>query len=481
MTPPLPHNDDAERAVLSCVLLDNRTLDTALWVLGPEDFFNRCHARIFARMVEMKGRAETIDLITLTEELRGPDQLSELGGTAYIASLADCMPVVSNVERYARIVQEKASLRRLAHFGQSCIELATKDEGNIDQVLAKMKSLAEFAERDSKSGRWRDRFHTYQDVVTAPPLQFAIGKFLQSDGVTMIAGLSGHSKTLLMLSIVKALLKGKGATLWDLFPVEDTAERVIYLIPESTLPPFAHRMQLFKLDPYLSAERLLVRTLSKGPTPSLRDPGILQATKNSYVFLDTAVRFSAQGDENSASDVSRGLVGELFGLLSAGARAICCAHHSPKSFAAQSVMTLESVLRGSGDIGAAMSTAWGIKQIDSDRNIVYIENLKSRDFESLGPFELLARPAIDQTGDFQLFKRPGECGQLADEQYPHRDKGGAPMESRQERVRRIEIVRQWLSTEASLSAGEIRNRFAAIGIDVSRSACKNYRRLAAKE
>jgi hypothetical protein len=74
-------------------------------------------------------------------------------------------------------------------------------------------------------------------------------------------------------------------------------------------------------------ERLLVRTLSKGPTPSLSDPRILFAAKGAHVFLDTATRFG-EGDENSAGDNQRGLANDIFALLGSGAWSVIAAHHS---------------------------------------------------------------------------------------------------------------------------------------------------------
>jgi hypothetical protein len=80
----------------------------------------------------------------------------------------------------------------------------------------------------------------------------------------MIGGLSGHGKTLILLSITKALLAGKGERLWGLFDVENGL-RVVYLIPECAIQPFKHGLRLFGLYDYLAPNdnRLLVRTLSK--------------------------------------------------------------------------------------------------------------------------------------------------------------------------------------------------------------------------
>jgi hypothetical protein len=148
-------------------------------------------------------------------------------------------------------------------------------------------------------------FHSFADFEDCAPLSFSIGGFLQNEGATMIGGLSGHGKTLILCSIVKALLAGKGARLWELFPVEENAVRVVYLVPECSLAPFKHRLKLFGIYDALapSDDRLLVRTLSKGPTPCLSDPRILFAAKGAHVVLDTAVRFDA--DNRMGSQANR--------------------------------------------------------------------------------------------------------------------------------------------------------------------------------
>ena len=224
--------------------------------------------------------------------------------------------------------------------------------------------------------------------------------------------------------------------------------RVVYLIPECSLAPFKHRLKLFRIYDALAPndDRLLVRTLSKGPTPCLSDPRILFAAKGAHIILDTAVRF-AEGDENSATEMARGLANDIFALLGSGARSVIAAHHSPKPFARENTMRLENVLRGSGDVGAMLTTAWGVKQIDSASNILHIENIKPRDFQPCGPFQIIGRPFIDETGDFRILKRPGGCGSLSDEQEPERDRGGAPIQAREARAANIELLREWLREE----------------------------------
>jgi RecA-family ATPase len=192
-------------------------------------------------------------------------------------------------------------------------------------------------------------------------LKFAIEGFLQEAGVTLIGGLAGHGKTLLMLAMAKALLEESPLFGYELFSVPRPALRVLYLIPESSLGPFRSRLELFRLREHVRGDRLLVSTLSSRDPVSLSDPRMLKAAEGADVFLDTAIRFM-EGSENDAQD-TRPFVQTLFRLLHAGARSITGAHHAPKGFEGQNFMTLENILRGSGDIGAMLSTAWGVRQV----------------------------------------------------------------------------------------------------------------------
>jgi replicative DNA helicase len=102
---PLPNNLDAERSVLGAILLDNNALNPAIENLRAEDFFLDQHRRVFLKMIALGEAQQAIDLITLTEELHRFGELEAAGGAPYLASLADGMPRVSNVEHFARFVK----------------------------------------------------------------------------------------------------------------------------------------------------------------------------------------------------------------------------------------------------------------------------------------------------------------------------------------------------------------------------------------
>jgi replicative DNA helicase len=150
---PLPNNLDAERSVLGAILLDNNALNPAIEHLRPEDFFLDQHRRVFTQMIALGESQQAIDLVTLTEELHRRGDLDASGGAPYLASLADGMPRVSNIEHYARIVKEKAMLRNLIHATHNIQQRAFEGEDGADTILDNAESsIFALAEDRVKAG-----------------------------------------------------------------------------------------------------------------------------------------------------------------------------------------------------------------------------------------------------------------------------------------------------------------------------------------
>ncbi len=150
---PLPNNLDAERSVLGAILLDNNALNAAIENLRPEDFFLDQHRRVYTQMISLGESQQAIDLVTLTEELHRRGDLEAAGGAPYLASLADGMPKVSNIEHYARIVKEKALLRNLIHATHNIQQRAFEGEDGADAILDNAESsIFALAEDRVKAG-----------------------------------------------------------------------------------------------------------------------------------------------------------------------------------------------------------------------------------------------------------------------------------------------------------------------------------------
>jgi replicative DNA helicase len=135
-----PQNNEAEQSVIGAVLIENEALLKSIEIIRPEDFYRESHRLIFQSMIELFEKNEPTDLITLTEHLRNKNKLEEVGGASYLTTLCDQIPTAANIEYYAKIVKEKAVLRRLIYCAT---EIASRGYSNQDEV----GELLDFAEK----------------------------------------------------------------------------------------------------------------------------------------------------------------------------------------------------------------------------------------------------------------------------------------------------------------------------------------------
>ncbi|HEA69699.1 MAG TPA: replicative DNA helicase, partial [Desulfobacterales bacterium] len=130
-----PQNIEAEESILSSILIDNSTLLDVMEILSPEDFYRSSHQNIFAGIAELFSKNEPADLVTLTNLLREKNQLEEIGGAAYLAQIIDTAPLAVNAQHYARIVHDKAALRRMIEKANAISQRCFKDQGDVDEII----------------------------------------------------------------------------------------------------------------------------------------------------------------------------------------------------------------------------------------------------------------------------------------------------------------------------------------------------------
>ncbi len=136
----LPSSLDAERAVVGAILLDNAAYNYAAELLLADDFSNDAHRRIFSRMVALAETGRPIDPVTLTEELWRTNELEAVGGAPYLSALTEGLPRSTNVAHYARIVKDKAVLRRLVHTSNGILRDALEGSEDTAEILDRAES-----------------------------------------------------------------------------------------------------------------------------------------------------------------------------------------------------------------------------------------------------------------------------------------------------------------------------------------------------
>ena len=108
-----PANPEAEQSVLGAILVRPEVLDRVADLVQPADFYREAHGRIFQAMLDLYGRGEPVDLVTVTALLKERGQLEGVGGPVFLAALSEQVGFAVNAPKYASLVGDKAVLRRL--------------------------------------------------------------------------------------------------------------------------------------------------------------------------------------------------------------------------------------------------------------------------------------------------------------------------------------------------------------------------------
>ena len=131
-----PQDIDAEMSVLGSMMLTTEAANVVSEMLRGQDFYQPSHETIFDTIVELNGRAEPADAITVAGELKRAGVLSKVGGAAYLHTLIASVPTAANAAYYARIVRERAIMRRLVTAGTRVVQLGYADAGgDIDEIV----------------------------------------------------------------------------------------------------------------------------------------------------------------------------------------------------------------------------------------------------------------------------------------------------------------------------------------------------------
>jgi replicative DNA helicase len=192
-----PQDIDAEESLLSAIFINNDNLHDIIDILSPDDFYKGAHKKIFTSIMELAIKDEPADLVTVANRLNEKNELENVGGAAYLASISDAAPVAVNSIHYAKIIKEKASLRQLITASSGIIERCMKDQGDYSDIMDFAEaSIFNIAEKKSKSN-----FQSLGELIN-----LNIDKLEEQQGKA--AGLSGLSTGYPRLNNITSGLQG---------------------------------------------------------------------------------------------------------------------------------------------------------------------------------------------------------------------------------------------------------------------------------
>lgn len=255
----VPHNVEAEEAVLGSLLIDPEALFRVSPFLKPDDFYLQKNGWIYESILALHERREPIDFVTLCDELERQERLEEIGGAAYVTHLINAVPSAIHVEAYGRIVEHSAIRRRLINAASQIARLAYQEDEDINQAVDRAEqTLFSVSQRritrdltpvQEVIRRYYDRIeylYDHRDEPLGVPTGFVdldrlLGGLQRSD-LILIAARPSVGKTSLGISIARyAANLGQHVAI---FSLEMSSEQVVQRMVSAETGIDAQRLRL---------------------------------------------------------------------------------------------------------------------------------------------------------------------------------------------------------------------------------------------
>lgn len=218
ITATIPHDLEAEQAVLGSILYENTSIYEVLF-LKPNSFFAVSNQHIFRAIVELHELKKPIDELLIADQLKTRDELEESGGYSYLSSLIDCSPSVGNIKFYGKIVREKSVLRQLIETTAKISKKARNPNQVSTELLSEVISAVEKINADTLEDSYHslnllllDRFKVYETFgdESKPQQWLKTGFFdlddriigLEPGKMYIVAGRPAMGKTSFLISLI---------------------------------------------------------------------------------------------------------------------------------------------------------------------------------------------------------------------------------------------------------------------------------------
>ena len=215
-----PHSEEAELAVLGSMLSSKDAVSKSIQWLTPDVFYKDAHGKIFSAMELLFDKGEPVDTVSVIDLLKKNKELESVGGTYFVTGLVESVPTAAHVERYSKIVMEKALLRRLITLSHSISKEAYDDSQDVADILDTVEQSIFSITQNRLKGGFTQINNIVVDALEKLELIRAGGGsvigvpsgLLDLDDITsgfqdsdliIIAGRPGMGKTALALSMIR--------------------------------------------------------------------------------------------------------------------------------------------------------------------------------------------------------------------------------------------------------------------------------------
>lgn len=130
-----PQSLEAEQAMLGSICLRPEAIHEITDIVREDDLYSEKHKIIWRTMLELMGKAEPIDLLSLSSRMKDKGELDRVGGASYLSELVQLVPSASNVRHYASIVQKKSMMRKLIEAGEHISHISFAEQGELEEII----------------------------------------------------------------------------------------------------------------------------------------------------------------------------------------------------------------------------------------------------------------------------------------------------------------------------------------------------------
>lgn len=283
----IPNNIEAEEAVLGSILINQETIYGVSELLDIEDFYRKSHRTIFKVMLDLNTTKKAIDIITLTDYLTHISKLEEVGGIAFITSLANKVPSTANLKHYINIVKEKSMLRNIINIAEHMESMSYDNEqldtpevilDKTEQMISRLTKKMIVTKVDNIQGQTLKAYMDIENIINNKDellgLEtglYDLDNFLQglkNSDFMILAARPSMGKTAFALNIA-SYLSIKKDTPVAFFSLEMSSNQLIHRIFSSygLIPLFnlksgnlddAHTQKLIKVSNKLSQTKLII-------------------------------------------------------------------------------------------------------------------------------------------------------------------------------------------------------------------------------
>ncbi|MFH1402465.1 MAG: replicative DNA helicase [Patescibacteria group bacterium] len=278
-----PQNIDSEKALLGSVMLKPDVFFDIMDIISSDSFYSEKHRLVFEAMMELFSKKEPIDLLTLSAQLKGNNQLDQIGGNVFLTELVNMVPSSANARHYAKIIHKKYMLRRLIGVSEEISELGynesdeleillDKAEKSIFDVTGSLVSRSFVKLKDILGEAWErlNKLHESKGGLRGVPTGFKelddkLSGFQNSD-LIIIAARPSMGKTSLALDIARKVAIKDNLTV-AIFSLEMSSQQLVdrMLAADSKVDAWKLRTGQLTKDEEFGLIRQSLDNLSKAP------------------------------------------------------------------------------------------------------------------------------------------------------------------------------------------------------------------------